>query len=97
MEIVGEVTNPLELLRASWGASTDVVLITPLQTNGGTNICTHLLASYPKLKIVTLSENGKDAYLHRSDLPRLRIDEGSGQRLLDAIVEAIRQTASDRQ
>lgn len=93
MEVVGEVTNPLELLRASWGAPANVVVITPLEANGATNICTHLLASYPELRIVTLSESGKDAYLHRSGIPKLRIDGPSGQPILDSIVDAIRETA----
>lgn len=89
MEVVGEVIDPIELLRVSRETAVDAVIITPLKANGEPKICQQLLAEHPRLKIVTLSENGEAAYLYQSGVPRLCIDEPSGQSILDAIREAL--------
>ena len=91
MDVVGEAPDPMDLLRVARTAQAEAVIITPLETSGDTNICRHLLASHPALRVVSLSENGKMAYLHRHDVPKSRIDEDSGRTILDAIVDAIRQ------
>jgi DNA-binding NarL/FixJ family response regulator len=93
MEVVGEVTNPMEFLRAAGGSQVDVLVITPLETNGNSNICTHLLSSYPELKVVTLSDSGEVAHLYRSGAPKSIIDGHAEQSILDAIVDAIRTGA----
>ena len=90
MKVVGEVIDPIELLRAAGETAVDVVIVTPLEANGEPRICRHLLASFPPLKVVTLSAKGETAYLYQSALPRLRIDEPSGQSILGAIREALR-------
>jgi DNA-binding NarL/FixJ family response regulator len=90
MEFAGEVPNPMELLRTPKVSRVDVVIVTPLETNGHSNICSVLLASYPTLKVVTLSENGKLAYLHRAGTPKSIIDSCGDQSILDAIIETIR-------
>jgi hypothetical protein len=87
MQVVGEVATPLALLQTTGIALANAVIITP---NGDTNICGHLLVAYPALKVLTLSENGKVAYLHGSGVPKSRVNEGPGQSILDAIVDSIR-------
>jgi hypothetical protein len=67
----------------------DAVIITPLKANGEPKICHRLLAEHPRLKIVTLSAKGETAYLYQSDLPRLCINEPSGQSIIGAIREAL--------
>jgi DNA-binding NarL/FixJ family response regulator len=89
MEVTGEVIDPIELLRVSRQTPVDAVIITPLKANGEPKICHQLLDEHPRLKIVTLSAKGEAAYLHQSDLPRLRINEPSGQSILGAIREAL--------
>ena len=88
MAVVGEVIDPIELLRAGRAAMVDAVIVTPLESNGEPRICRHLLAVYPPLKVVTLSAKGEAAYLYQSDVARLRIDEPSEQSILGAIREA---------
>jgi DNA-binding NarL/FixJ family response regulator len=89
MEVAGEVIDPIELLRAARATMVDAVIVTPLESNGEPKICRHLLAEHPRLKIVTLSAKGEAAYLHQSDVPRLCIEEPSGQSILGAIREAL--------
>jgi DNA-binding NarL/FixJ family response regulator len=88
MEVVGEVLDPLQLLRASRQTPVDVVIITPLKANGEPKICHLLLAEHPLLKIVTQSEKGEVAYMYQSGVNKKRIDEPSGQSILDAIRDA---------
>ena len=89
MEVVGEVIDPIEILRAARATLVDAVIVTPLAANGEPKICRYLLVEYPTLKVVTLSAKGEAAYLYQSTAPRLRIDEPSGQSILDAIREAV--------
>ena len=91
MEVVGEVIDPIQLLRAAGETAVDVVIVTPIEANGEPRICLHLLATFPPLKVVTLSAKGETAYLYQSALPRLRIDEPSGRSIFGAIREALRQ------
>jgi DNA-binding NarL/FixJ family response regulator len=90
MTMVGEVIDPIKLLFATRETPVDVVIVTPLKANGEPKICSHLLAEHPRLKVVTLSSKGEDAYLYQSGIPKLRINEPSGQSILLAIREALR-------
>jgi len=89
MEVVGEVLDPLQLLRASRQTPVDVVIITPIKANGEPKICQLLLAENPLLRIVTQSEKGEVAYMYQSGVNKKRIDEPSGQSILNAIREAL--------
>lgn len=92
MAVVGEVIDPIELLRAARATMVDVVIVTPLESNGEPRICRHLLADYPSLKVVTLSAKGEAAYVYQSGVPKLRIDEPSEQSILGAIRNATKVT-----
>jgi DNA-binding NarL/FixJ family response regulator len=89
MQVVGEVLDPLQLLPVSRQTAVDVVIITPLRANGEPKICHMLLAEHPLLKIVTQSASGEAAYLYQSGLLKKRIDEPSGQTILDVIRENV--------
>lgn len=89
MQVVGEVLDPLQLLRVSRQILVDVVIITPLRANGEPKICHLLLVEHPLLKIVTQSASGEAAYLYQSGMPKKRIDEPSGQVILDLIRENV--------
>jgi DNA-binding NarL/FixJ family response regulator len=90
MEVVSEVLDPIELMLAVKATNADVVIVTPLPANGEPHICTHLLAVYAQLKIVTQSAKGEAAYLYQSGSPKRRIEEPSEQLILGAIRESMR-------
>ena len=89
MQVVGEVLDPLQLLRVSRQIPVDVVIITPLRANGEPKICHLLLAEHPLLKIVTQSASGEAVYLYQSGQIKKHIDEPSGQAILDVIRESV--------
>ena len=89
MIMVGEVIDPIRLLYTIRETSVDVVILTPIKANGQPKICSHLLAEHPSLIIVALSAEGEAAYLYKLNVPRLRIDNPSGQSILVAIREAL--------
>jgi DNA-binding NarL/FixJ family response regulator len=91
MVVVGEVIDPIELLNISKDTAVDVVIVTPLKSNGEPKICSHLLLEYLLLKVVTLSAKGELTYLYQSELPRLCINEPSAQAILGAIRDSLRQ------
>ena len=85
MELVSEVLDPIELLFIAGKTQVDVVIITPVNSEGEPRICRLLLVEHPGLKAVTLSARGDIAFLYQSNSHRKRIDEPSGQSILDAI------------
>ena len=89
MTMVGEVIDPIRLLYAIRETSVDVVIMTPIKANGEPKICSHLMAEHPSLIIVALSAKGEAAYLYQLSVPKLRIDDPSGQSILVAIREAL--------
>ena len=90
MELVREVLDPIELLFVARKTPVDVVIITPINSEGEPRICRLLLAEHPKLKAITLSAKGDIAFLYQSNSRKKRIDEPSGQSILDAIRESKR-------
>ncbi len=87
MEVVGEVLDSIELLLTARARLVDVVIVTPLDSEGEPQICRHLLAEHPQLKIVALSAKGKAAFLYESGSRKKRIDEPSVQSILGALRE----------
>ena len=91
MEVIGEVIDPIELLRFSSKSMVDVVIVSPIKSNSEPKICKHLLAEHPPLKVITISEKGEAAYLYQSNLPRICIEEPTGQLILRAIRDVIKK------
>ncbi|MBN1542176.1 response regulator transcription factor [candidate division KSB1 bacterium] len=89
MVVVNEVSDPLEIFRIIAISGADVVIVTPLGGNGVPHICSHLLAAYPLLIIVTHSAKGEAAYLYQVGVPKKRINEPSAQSIVDAVREAV--------
>ncbi len=89
MIIVGEVIDPIKLLFVLRETAVDVIILTPLKANGEPIICMHLLAKYPLLKIVTQSAEGDAAYLYQTGAIKRRLEDPSGQSILQAIREAM--------
>jgi DNA-binding NarL/FixJ family response regulator len=88
MIIVGDVIDPIKLLYIIKDTVVDVVIVTPLKANGEPLICSHLLAEYPRLKIVTQSAQGEAAYLYQTGLLKIRLEDPSAQSILQVIREA---------
>jgi DNA-binding NarL/FixJ family response regulator len=89
MILVGDVIDPIKLLFASRETAIDVVIITPLKTDGVPRICSHLLAEYPHLKILTLSETGEAAFLYQLGCDKKCIDNPSEQSILCVIRDVV--------
>jgi DNA-binding NarL/FixJ family response regulator len=90
MEVVGEVIDPIALLGFSTKTMVDVVIVSPLKSNGEPKLCRHLLAEHPPLKVITLSEKSETAYLYQSNLPRICIDKPTGQSILKIIRDVLK-------
>ena len=90
MEVVGEDIDPIELLRFSSELLIDVVIVSPIKSDGVPKICSHLLAEHPPLKVITLSEKGEAAYLYQSEAPRLCIEKPTGHLIIEAIRDALK-------
>jgi DNA-binding NarL/FixJ family response regulator len=95
MVVVGDVIDPIKLLFAISKIAVDVVIMTPIKANGEPKICSHLLAEYPRLKLLTFSAKGEAAYLYQNGSPKLRIDDPSGGAILGAIREALKRIAKN--
>jgi len=88
MVLVGDVIDPIHLLFATKQTAIDVVIVTPLKANGEPLICSHLLAEYPMLKIVTQSAKGEAAYLYQTGVLKIRLNDPSAHSILQAIRQA---------
>jgi DNA-binding NarL/FixJ family response regulator len=89
MEVIGEVLDPIELLVAARTTPVDVVLVTPIESSGEPKICQDLLAEYPHLRIVTISENGKSAYLYEAGSRKKRINGPSRESIFSVIRNSV--------
>lgn len=90
MKVVGEVLEPLELLVAVRDMEADAVIL-DLEEYEEPALCSHLLAEYPNLTILSLAPDGKTAFVR----PRRReIVEPSEANILTALRHAIRSPCS---
>lgn len=78
IEIVGETTEPVDLLVAVGETKANVVMMNWPQSGQIPGICTHLMSAYPDLTVIGLALDGDQNYvcrrptvvqtLHQSDL-----------------------------
>jgi DNA-binding NarL/FixJ family response regulator len=87
MAVVSEASDPIELGSAIRATEAEVVIITPADSDREPEICSHLLAKSPQLKIMILPAKGDTALLYESGSPKKRIDEVSEESILSAIRE----------
>lgn len=90
MEVVGELIDPSGLLRALRATEAEVVIITLVDSDREPELGSSLLAAYPRLKIIALSERGDTAVLYQAGAPKQRIDDVGEESLLGAIREFVR-------
>ena len=88
MDLVGEVVDPIHLLFATREIIADVIIVSPLETNGKPKICEHLLAEHPQLKIIVIVAKGKLAHVYQAGSTDKSINDPSA----DTIIKVIRET-----
>ena len=86
MKLVGEVVDPIELIIALRKTTADVVIITPLKTNGDPRICSQLIEEHPQLKILILTQESKALYIFQAGLEKKCIDRPTEQIIIDNIL-----------
>ena len=87
IEIVSELIDSAELLIALRAIKAEVVITTSIDSDRGPEISGCLLAAYPQIKMITLSEAGDIALLYESGSSKKRIDEVGEEAILGAIRE----------
>ncbi len=90
MDVVRELIDPAELLRTLRSTDVEVVIATAGDADREPGLGSTLLAAYPHLKIMTLSETGATAMFYESGSPKKRIEEVGEESMLDAIRELMR-------
>lgn len=88
MEVVGEAFDPINLLLTINDTQADVVIMGVTQVDRVPGICTHLLAEYPDLLILTLSTQQHKAFLYQRSITRDEILDTSPETLITRISEA---------
>lgn len=89
INVLGEVTDLVELLLALKETGADVVVITPANSDQETAICSYLLREYAHLKILSLSADSNVAYVYQAGAIRKRIDPVSAKAILASLHEFI--------
>ena len=88
MEVVGDLTDPVELLLAAGQRQADVVVL-GLNDADFPGICSHLLSEYPHLKLLGVTADGRRAFLYELRPQKVAIGEVSPEGLLAAIRTAV--------
>ena len=88
METVGEAFDPINLLLTVDDTDADVVVMGHPDADRMPGICTHLLAEYPDLLILTLSTQDSRAFLYERNITQKEIAFQSPEDLIAKIGEA---------
>jgi hypothetical protein len=76
---------PLELLLAVREARPDVVILGLTETGAEPGICSNLLAEYPRLLVLALSQQRDQAFLYQQSILKQTLKETSDNSILNAI------------
>lgn len=88
METVGEAFDPINLLLTVDDTQADVVIMGHPNADRMPGICTHLLAEYPDLLILTLSTEDSRAFLYERKIAQKEIAFQSPDDLIARIGDA---------
>jgi DNA-binding NarL/FixJ family response regulator len=89
MELVGEAFDPVNLLLRVKDTQADVVIMGHEQPARIPGICTHLLAEYPDLLVLTIPAQSKHAFLYQRKISGDEVPYASPEDLIKVIDEAI--------
>jgi DNA-binding NarL/FixJ family response regulator len=92
VEVVGVATQPTELLLAAGLLRADVLLV-PMVDDGLPGIASHVLDQYPHIKIVAISNDGRQVLLCALRPQVFRIITPSLEELIATIRSVARQAA----
>lgn len=90
MEIVGETLHPFDLLVAVKEQTADAVILSTRDSEVP-GLCSHLLAEYPRLTVLALNLEAGRAFLKQLCPVGREITNPSGERVLAALRDAIRE------
>ena len=88
MVIVGESIGPVETLMAVSKTEAQVVILELPAANTDPGICSHLLAEFPHLLILSLSANSEQGIIYRQRICKETLDNISDNQILHAIRQA---------
>jgi DNA-binding NarL/FixJ family response regulator len=88
MKMVGEASDPIHLLLTVNDTQADVVIMGDTPSDRVPGICTHLLAEYPDLLVLTLSTQQQRAFLYQRKITRDELLDASPEGLITKISEA---------
>lgn len=92
MEVVGEVLGPLDVLMAVRDREADAVILA-LEDYEEPGLCSHLLAEYPNLTILSVAPNGETAFIR----PRRReIIDPSEANILNTLRQVIHTPSNSK-
>lgn len=84
MRVVGAVNGPVELLVAAGQTGADVVIL-EMEDTELPGVASHLLDQYPRLKILTITADGRRMFLYQLRPQLVSLGEVEPQRLLQII------------
>ena len=85
MEIVAEASDPIDVLLKVGTNQAEVVAIDLPTSDEDSGLCSHLLAEYPHVKIIAISEEGDRAMMYKTGMVRRQIPDTSLEYLVDLI------------
>ena len=85
MELVGEDGGSIDILLKAGATRAQVVAIDLPSTGEDSGLCSHLLAEYPQLKIVAVSEEGDRIIMYETRMTRKLTSDTSLEGLMDLI------------
>jgi DNA-binding NarL/FixJ family response regulator len=89
MEVIGHLSDPIEVLLAATQDEVDVVIL-GLQDDELPGIASHMLSERPQLRILALGRDGRRAFLYRLRPQVVPLGELSPERLIEAIRTVMR-------
>ena len=95
MEVVGHLTDMLDLLLAAGQTHSDVAIL-GLHDGEFPSICTHLLDVHPHIKILGVTPDGRRAFIYELRPSKVPVGDVSPEGVLAAIRTAVRLDDSDR-
>lgn len=85
MEIVGEASDFIDVLLKVGTTQAEVVAIDLPPSGEDSGLCSHLLAEYPHVKIVAVSEEGDRAVMYKTGMVRKDVPVTSLEKLANLI------------
>ena len=90
IEIVGEAIDIVDILLKVGSTRAEVVVIDLPRCGKDSGLCSHLLAEYPDVKIMAVSEDGNRIVMYETAMVRKQTSSASVEKLVDLIRQSVR-------